>query len=130
MKYRKIRVETTLSDGSKVYFVIKGKPDMDKIKRFFNMLDLLDEDENTSNIMPLSSLYDKVKHLIEVKFNSEVFTLSDFYRVYKQYFMEAPKKSTLATYLTRLVDEGFLIRQGYRGKYAYKYIKPVIDIKE
>lgn len=130
MKYRKIRIETTLSDGSKVYFVVKGKPNMEQIRKFLNMIDLFDGDlEQYPNSINLSSVYDKVKYLIETKFKSEAFTLSDFYKAYRQHFLEDLKKSTLATYLTRLVDEGILIREGFRGRYVYRYIQPIITSK-
>lgn len=123
MRSKKIKIETILEDGSKVSIIISGKPDISKIEKLFMMMDILESNTNIDpRVINTNSIYEKVKFLVDNQFGNKTFSLSEFYRVYQQYYSDNIKKSTLSTYLTRLVDEGYLIREGYRGKYRYRFI--------
>ena len=126
MRGRRIKIETVLEDGSRVSIVIHGRADLSKIERFLAMIEAMESGTPPSpEAAALSSVYDRVKYLVEERFADRPFSLSDIHRAYVETFADTVKKSTLATYLTRLVDEGVLIREGYRGRYVYRYVPKV-----
>ncbi len=127
---RKTKIETVLSDGSKISIVINGS-DFSKIKKFLAFLEMIDKEDEYIDIDSSSStsLYDKIYELIKVEFGRASFDLGDVYRAYILKYNEDIKKSTLATYLSRLVEDGVLERFGSRGKYRYRYVE-VIDPRQ
>lgn len=124
MAGRKTKIETVLGDGSKISIVINGN-DFSKIKKFLSLLEIIGKEEVVLNIDTALSntLYDKIYDLIKVEFGRASFDLNDLYRAYLLKYNEEIKKSTIATYLSRLVENGVLERIGSRGKYRYRYIE-------
>ncbi len=126
MAGRKTRIETILDDGSKISIVINGN-DPKKIMKFMQLLELLNNDSENyyASNNGHDSIYDRIYDLIRYEFGRASFSLTDLYRAYLLKFNEEIKKSTLSTYLSRMVDEGILERMGRRGKYTYRYIESI-----
>ncbi|HIE36680.1 TPA: hypothetical protein EYP83_00805 [Candidatus Geothermarchaeota archaeon] len=68
----------------------------------------------------LTNIIERVEDLIKSEFGLAIFTLSDIYKLYKLKFGDEISKSTLSTYLNRLVEYGMLHREGRRGRYKYR----------
>jgi DNA-binding transcriptional ArsR family regulator len=129
LRPRKIKLETILDDGSKITIVINGDADRNKLNRFFELIDLMDSGFKLSpKVTNANTLYEKIRSLIEENLSNGYFTLNQLAELYNSYFPEKIKKSTLSTYLSRLTDEGVLIREGYRGQYRYRYLGDLIKI--
>lgn len=90
--------------------------------------------ENDNEIIELDSqassisLYDRIYELIRFEFGRASFDLNDLHRAYLLKYNDEIKKSTLATYLSRMVENGILERFGSRGRYRYRYIE-ILDSK-
>ncbi len=129
---KKIKIETILSDGSKVVVSLNSPINKKKLENFLMLINLLDS--GSANLsegsLVTKSIYEKVKYLVEKYFSNKVFTLSEFMRTYSEVYGGSLKKSTLSTYLSRLVDEGILLREGFRGNYHYRYIGSIVKIGE
>ena len=69
---------------------------------------------NTTSILDLliNTVYDKYRY--------NYFTIGNVMTCLIDYYGDNIHKSTIATYLTRLVDQKLLIRVGKRGSYKYK----------
>lgn len=124
MAGRKTKIETTLEDGSKISIVIPGS-DPEKIRKFLKLLELIESDDKyVYEKEPISpSLYDKIYELIRNEFGRASFSFNDLYRAFFLKYNMHIKKSTLSTYLSRLVENGILERVGRRGSYRYRYIE-------
>ncbi len=126
MAGRKIKIETVLNDGSKISIIINGN-DIGKAKKFLNLLEALDMEEELVSYEKEynedSTLYNRIYNLIRLEFGRSSFDLNDLYKAFILKYNEDIKKSTLATYLSRLVETGILERIGRRGKYRYRYIE-------
>lgn len=106
----KIKIEIPSNDPDLIYTYLKMFQSVQHIKMNDSQL----EDHNLSNIMG------KVEDLIKSEFGLAIFTLSDIYKLYKLKFEDEISKSTLSTYLNRLVEYGMLHREGRRGRYKYR----------
>jgi hypothetical protein len=129
MVVRKTKIETILNDGSKISITLNDN-DPKKIMRFLEFLEMFnnnnyENNNNGSSFVTVKSIYDKIRNIVELEFGRASFTLTDLYRAYFLKYNEEIKKSTLATYLTRMMEEGVLDRFGKRGKYLYRYSGPI-----
>jgi len=134
---KKIRIETILSDGSKITISLNGPIDRKKLENFLMLINYIDSpnsqfsNENSQiNALSTKSLYDKVKYLVKNYFVNKPFTLSEFLKVFVDFYGYPIKKSTLSTYLARLINDGILLREGYRGKYVYRYVGSIVKIEK
>ncbi len=107
----KIKIEVPSNDPELIYTYLKTLQSIPSKSNFRE--DDLEVDE------PLKVI-EKVEDIVKNEFGSTVFTLSDIYRLYTLKYGENISKSTLSTYLNRLVEYGVLTREGRRGRYKYK----------
>jgi len=124
---RKTKIETVLGDGSKISIVINGN-DFSKIKKFIALLEMLENNDEMIELNPQTSptsIYDRIYDLVRFEFGRASFDLNDLHRAYLLKYNDEIKKSTLATYLSRMVENGILERFGSRGRYRYRYIEIV-----
>jgi len=117
---KKIKLEVELEDGTKVKVEVPHGS-KDKIENFLRLLDLYSSEDDEFNVFE-DTIYQRFYNLIKKEFGFSTFSLSDLYSAYLLKYGEKIKKSTLSTYLSRLVEDGVLIRYGRRGKYKYKLI--------
>lgn len=121
----KTKIETVLDDGSKILIVINGSAPQ-KIMKFLKLLEELENDSyiDTTSNFSINTIYMKIYNLIRYEFGRAGFTLNDVYRAYLiKYNDDSVKKNTISTYLSRMVEEKILEREGKRGNYIYRYIE-------
>jgi len=120
---KKIKLEVIMEDGTKIKLEIPNGS-KDKIEDFLKLLELYkSENEYISNNFNDDTLYFKIYNLIRNEFGTGVFSLGDLYTTYLLKYGEKIRKSTLSTYLSRLVENGMLVRFGKRGKYKFKLMQ-------
>ncbi len=139
MRAKRIKIEVTLDDGSKITLSLPSFSSKAKISRFLELLELLEEklsltDESLVNdMLTKSSMMDKVIYLVYSQFIGQSFTLKDLIREFRSVYGIELKNNTAATYLSRLVEQGVLKRSGSRGSYIYTIVppsrRPIIPLK-
>lgn len=123
MGARKIRLETILDDGSKLVLSIDGPLDREKIRKYLDLLELMGASETPSylnrTMLHDCSILDRLMYIIENRLSGKWFSVKEAQFEYEEEFGEPIKKSTLATYLNRLVDKKWILRAGRRGSFRY-----------
>lgn len=114
----RVRIEDTLPSGEKITITLEG-PEVSKT-RVLQMLDLLNIMSGGVSEAEPSTLKDRVWEVIRERFGGgEWFTLRDLHRALLKY-EPGIKISTVATYVTRFVAEGRLIKRGRRPATRYR----------
>ena len=116
-------MEIELEDGSKIKFEIPGT-NRSRLNDFINLINMIYLNEPQEfieeNELEDETIYGRIYQLIIKEFGLSTFSLGDLYKAYLIKYDESIKKSTLSTYLMRLLEQGYLKRIGTRGKYRYK----------
>lgn len=126
METKKIRIETILDDGTKISVSLQSRPSREKISKFFDLLELMGAGFSQSLEQELEvehmTLLDRLVYIIKKNLFSKKFTINDIAVELEREFGYSMKRSTLATYLSRLVDQNILERNGSRGHYCYNLV--------
>jgi hypothetical protein len=128
MPARKIRVELIDSDGNRYTIAFEGQVTREKAVRLLDLVELLGGMPNEEgNVTPklgamnnMFSKYDKVRTLVQTSFPLVWFSSKEVQNVYEQEFKEPVALSTVATYLSRLVAKGMLLKTGPLNSLKYK----------
>lgn len=119
----KVKIEIVKEDGTKIKIEVPSN-DPELIYTYLKTLQSIPSKSNIdeSSIVERESakVIERVEDLVRNEFGLTFFTLSDIYRLYTLKYNDHVSKSTLSTYLNRLVDYGVLIREGRRGRYKYR----------
>lgn len=125
MPARKMRVEVFDEDGNRYTITFEGEVTREKALKLLNIIELLggvrDKGESKGNI-PNVSKFDKTKAIVEKYFPFILFSSQDVLKAYEQEFNEPISLSTVSTYLARLVNRGFLTKQGASHNRMYRKI--------
>ncbi len=123
MGAKRVRIETLLDDGTKILVSMNGSPDRRRISKFLDLLELMgagSSPEYNGSIVPESnSLMDRLVYVIRSNLIGRWFSINEVGKEFEKEFGVSLKKSTLATYLSRLSEQGILVRGGSRGSYKY-----------
>ena len=140
MPARKIRVELIDSDGNRYTIAFEGQVTREKAVRLLDLVELLGGMPNEEgNVTPklgvmnnIFSKYDKVRTLVQTSFPLVWFSSKEVQNVYEQEFKEPVALSTVATYLSRLVAKGMLLKTGPLNNLKYKLTQglPKAQVKQ
>jgi len=118
-----VKIEIVKDDGTKIRIEVPAN-DPELIYTYLKTLQSISSksqpNEEFLEANESSKVIDRVEDLVKNEFGLTIFTLSDIYRLYKLKYNDNVSKSTLSTYLNRLVEYGVLIREGRRGRYKYR----------
>jgi len=128
MPARKMRVELFDNEGNRYTVAFEGQITRDKALRLLDLVELLGgmPGENpTSGISnnPMTgstSLFDKVRSVVQKNFPLVWFSSKDIQAVYEQELKEPIGLSTISTYLSRMANKGYLLRTGNANSLKYK----------
>jgi len=121
---KKLNFEFTDDDGNKYKFSVLGNINKDKILKFLEITNMLDQSSNKENNFPnVNTTFGKLYSLLENKFNFGNFTSSDVLLAYEDEYNELIKLSTVSTYLQRFYDKNYLIRKKTSIGWNYKKIQ-------
>ncbi len=121
---KKLNFEFTDDEGNKYKFSVLGNVNKDKILKFLEMTDLLDQSSNNEkNFNNINTTFGKLFSLLDNKFNFGNFTSSDVLLAYEDEYNELIKLSTVSTYLQRFYDKNYLTRKKTSMGWNYKKIQ-------
>ena len=136
---KKIKIEFEDADGSKYNLSLDGVISKNKMLKVYELMETLntpggpsyEKNDNTygnasiqdgkSAADGLTSVGSKIWYIVENKFNNTTFTSTDIQELYEEEFKEPMRLDAIATYLSRYVNRGKLIRNRKGGKeWVYK----------
>ncbi len=128
MPARKMRVELFDSDGSRYTIAFEGEITREKAVRLIDLVELLGGvPSNSGTTAPATGIanntlskYEKVHTSIRRNFPLVWFSSKEVQAAYEQVFREPISLSTVATYLSRLTNDGVLTKAGSANRLKYK----------
>jgi predicted transcriptional regulator len=138
---KKIKIEFEDAEGSKYNLSLDGDISKNKILKVYELMESLNTSEgetyekdnvghrrglgerNMHTGSTLTSVGSKVWYIIEHKFPNSTFTSTDIQEMYEEEYKESMRLDAIATYLSRYVNKGKLVRNKKSGKeWVYKVI--------
>jgi len=140
MPARKMRVELFDSDGNRYTIAFEGQVTREKAVRLLDLVELLGgmpsgdtNMETKTNIMENGlSKFDKVRVVVQRSFPLVWFSSKEVQNTYEQELGEPVSLSTVATYLSRLVLKGMLVKTGPSNNLKYRVVQrvPQTNVKQ
>ena len=130
MPARKMRVEVFDDDGNRYTITFQGRVTREKALRIFDIVELLGGMRGFSpkwgrNVSELSK-YDKVRLVIDKHFPTVWFSSREVQSIYEEEFKEPISLSTVSTYLSRMADRGFLMKNRASGRWKYRMVTEIM----
>ena len=122
MKQKRIRINLEDADGAKFKFDIEGNVTKDKVLKLFELMDLLniEEEQNTPD---LDSIGGKIWNIIENSFPTGRFTSSTVLEEYEDEYNKPIKLSVVSTYLARFASRNKIQRTRVGREWSYQIIR-------
>lgn len=138
MPARKIRVELFDNEGNRYTIVFEGQVTRDKALRLLDLVELMGGIPVSENNPGASEnaignnipKFAKVQMCLQRNFPAVWFSSKDAQLAYEQEFKEPISLSTVATYLARMANKGYLLKAGASNKLKYRLasnLQPVIS---
>ena len=122
MKQRRIRINLEDTEGAKFKFDIEGNVTKDKVLKLFELMDLMNIEEEQS-IPDLDSIGGKIWNIIENSFPTGRFTSSSVLEKYEDEYNEPIKLSVVSTYLARFASRNRIQRTRAGREWSYQIIR-------
>jgi hypothetical protein len=141
MPARKVRVELVDSDGNRYSISFEGQVTRDKAVRLLDLVELLggmpsgsSNAGTTAPAMPGElSKYSKLRTIVQRDFPVVWFSSREVQTVYEQELKEPIGLSTVATYLSRMVSKGIILKAGASNSLKYRLTpqmpRPILEQK-
>lgn len=119
---KKVKIEFQDQKGVKYSLSVEGALSREKVMKMMDMMELIDgAPDPFEHIAPdTQTSFGKVLNIIEASFTGRDFASADLAREYEEKYNEPIPLSTVATYLSRLVDRGLLKRQKFSNSWIYR----------
>ena len=130
MPVRKMRVEVSDDEGNRYTITVRGTVTREKVLSILDIVELLGGKHSLSpklNDVAKLSKYDKVRFIIEKRFQVVWFSLREVWLGYDAEFQEHISLSTVSTYLSRMVNRGFLMKKQASGRRKYRMVTEMMD---
>jgi len=125
---KRVRVDFYDDSGCRHTIAVEGPLTRDKIGRILDYAELMG---GLQSQPPLgaSTRYgrtklDRIRDLVLHKLRDTVFSSHEVRNVYQEFYGEPIPLTTVATYLSRLVDRGLMRRSGSSGRWRYCLAEP------
>ena len=122
MKQKRIRINLEDTEGAKYKFDIEGNVTKDKVLKLFELMDLMNIEEEQS-IPDLDSIGGKIWNIIENSFPTGRFTSSSVLEKYEDEYNEPIKLSVVSTYLARFASRNRIQRTRAGREWSYQIIR-------
>ena len=123
MTNKRIRIGMEDSDGAKYDIKLEGNVTRDKVLKIFEMMDLMNIEEEQSETTNMDSMGSKIWHIIDKFFPMGKFTSTNILEKYEDEFNEPIKLSIISTYLSRFSAKGRVNRTRTGREWIYQTIK-------
>jgi len=110
------------SDGAKYDIKIEGNVTRDKILKIFEMMDLMNIEEEQEAV-DIDSVGSKIWHIVDKFFPVGKFTSTNILEKYEDEFNEPVKLSVISTYLSRFSSKDKIDRVRTGREWTYQTIK-------
>ncbi len=122
MAKKRIRIDMEDSDGARFDIKIEGNVTRDKVLKIFEMMDLMNIEEEQEQIN-MDSTGSKIWHIVDKFFPVGKFTSTNILEKYEDEFNEPVKLSVISTYLSRFSSKGRIDRVRTGREWTYQTIK-------
>ena len=122
MAKKRIRIDMEDSDGARFDIKIEGNVTRDKVLKIFEMMDLMNIEEEQEAIN-MDSVGSKIWHIVDKFFPMGKFTSTNILEKYEDEFNEPVKLSIISTYLSRYSSKGRIDRVRTGREWTYQTIK-------
>ena len=119
---RRVRVEFHDEDGTKYTIAAEGKLSRQKVMKIMDLMELADGETIDIAEPPAdtTTFIGKLIDMIETTFPGVEFSSSDIAGTFEEKYNQPIPLSTVATYLSRLVDRNILKRQKFGNSWVYR----------
>ncbi|HEX9845110.1 MAG TPA: hypothetical protein VGA92_01445 [Candidatus Nitrosotenuis sp.] len=124
MARKRIRIDLEDTDGAKYNFNIEGNITRDKVLKIFEMMDLMNIEEQEA-APQLDSVGAKIWHIVDKYFPMGGFTSNEILEKYEDEYNEPIKLSIISTYLARFNTKGRINRLRNGREWVYQIAKIV-----
>jgi len=122
---KKIRVEVYDELGNRYTIMLEGKVTRENVLKILDIVELLGGIRGEAPVMRSEkslTKFEKIRSLIETNFPSSWFSAKDVQLEYRDATGEHIGLSTVSTYLSRLSDQGLLVKQKISNRTRYRLI--------
>jgi len=123
MARKKIRIDLEDTEGAKYNFSLEGNVTREKMLKIFELMDLINIEENQEGLPILDSVGAKIWNIVDKHFPLGKFTSSIILEKYEDEYGEPIKLSIISTYLARFASKGRVVRTKQGREWAYQIIK-------
>ena len=92
--------------------------------RIMDMYELLAREDNAKPEPVEDTLYSRVQSLVNEKFTLKQFTSDQIQNAFEDTYNQPIKLAEVSTYLSRMNDQGTLVRRKHGRKWLYSMIAP------
>ena len=123
MARKRIRIDMEDSEGARYDIKLEGNVTREKVLKIFEMMDLMNIEEEQQEPLNLDSTGSKIWNIIDKYFPVGKFTSSDILEKYEDEYNEPVKLSIISTYLSRFSSKGKMNRTRTGREWTYQTIK-------
>lgn len=123
MAKKQIRIDMEDSDGARYNIKLEGNVTRDKVLKIFEMMDLMNIEENEEQITNVDSINSKIWHIVDKFFPVGKFTSTNILEKYEDEYNEPIKLSVISTYLSRFSTKGRVNRTKTGREWTYQTIQ-------
>lgn len=130
MPTKKMRIDF-FNNGDRYTITFEGKITRDKTLRLLDLVELLGGVPAVeSGLIPSQSKMskiDRVQLIVEKSFPLGWFSSKEIQTFYEEKYNQPIRLSTISTYLSRLVDRGFLLKKRVSNQLRYRTINIILQ---
>jgi predicted transcriptional regulator len=130
MAKKQIRIDMEDADGARYNIKLEGNVTREKVLKIFEMMDLMNIEEEEEQIVNIDSVGSKIWHVVDKFFPMGKFTSTNILEKYEDEFNEPVKLSVISTYLSRFSTKGRVNRTRSGREWIYQTIKMVQKQKQ
>jgi len=121
---RRVKVEFQDEDGTKYTLAAEGKLTRRKVMKIMDLMELADSQTIDVEGPPLdtTTFFGKLMEMIDASFSTVEFSSPDIAGAFEEKYNQPIPLSTVATYLSRLVDRNLLKRQKFGNSWVYRRV--------
>lgn len=120
---KRIKIDFYDESGCRHTISLEGPVTRDKIGRILDYAELMaglpTQPSPTASIRYARTKLERVRDLVLHRFRDTMFSSDQVRNAYQELYGEQIPLTTVATYLSRLVDRGFMRRSGSSGRWRY-----------
>lgn len=123
MAKKRIRIDIEDAEGANFNLNLTGNITREKVLKAFELLDLMDIENDVENSPKLDSLGAKIWHIVDKFFPTGKFTSSEILEKYEDEYNEPVTLSKISVYLSRFSGRGKIERVRTGREWTYQCLK-------